>query len=308
MPGRGSFSHKDAMSGFGFQEGYVEVNRAVVAVHQFPPNSKTGLQSDPFTAVRFSCTKLNEDYSEPDNPDIVDIIIRLGKLDSIRPGNVDTPDAEDVQDEGSEVDTEGNTAYFEDGARVSSNWGDFEASLVNCGFRPEISGRGYFPDFVGLKCHLKTVETGSYTDKKMGEEKKSTALVCDQINTFPYDKPKAKGGSKTGAAKGGAKTGGAAKTEAADDGGDDGVKEKAMEALTNLTPAFFKVVKPNVEVKRALFQTQMHLELTRQKAAAADKKAIIEFIKDDALLEELAAEMGTFALDLENGTVLFPGE
>ena len=108
MP-RVSLKHEDAMMGFGVQEGYFEITKSVCAVHQFPPNSKTGKQSDPFTAIRWSCNKLNEDWSVPDEPESVSLIIRLGQLDSIRPGNLKNPDdiESEPKDLGNEVDTEG---------------------------------------------------------------------------------------------------------------------------------------------------------------------------------------------------------
>lgn len=292
MP-RGSFKHEDAMMGFGFQEGYVEVIKACVAVHQFPPSSKTGIQSDPFCAARFTLKKLNEDYSEPDEADTVVVPIRLHSLDSIRPGHVNDPDDEEAEDLGREVDTEGNTAYFEEGAMVGGSWGAFEESLRRHGFRAEISGRGYFPDYVGMKCHLRTVEAGTYVDKKTKEEKKSTNLVCDQIHTFPYDK------------KGKSESKGKAKDAA---GGKEKAKEALMGVLADLTPLFKKAVKPDKAVKRSAFQVQLQLELTRQKVDGSLKKPILDLVKDDDQLQTLSEEMGTFVIDLDENTITFPSE
>jgi len=300
MP-RVSLKHEDAMmGGFGVQEGYFEVTKSVCAVHQFPPNSKTGKQSDPFTAIRWSLTKLNEDWTVADESEQAVLPIRLSTLDKMRPGNLNNPDDmdEEPEDLGNEVDTEGNSIYGEDGAKVSGNWGAMEESLRKCGFRANVIERSYLPDFVGMKFHLKTVDAGSYKDKNTGEEKKATNLVCDQIHTFPYEsKGKAKAGAKGKAA---AKSAAAPAEESNDD-----AKGALLEVLSDPDDGFKKVVKSGAEIKRSMFQVQLQLMLTRKKVDKGIVPAIMTLVKSDDDLVALAEESGLFAVDAEAGTITF---
>jgi len=297
MP-RVSLKHEDAMMGGGVQEGYFEVTKCVCAVHQFPPNSKTGVQSDPFTAIRFTLNKLNEDWSELDEAESVTLPIRLGKLDSIRPGSLKNPDdlEEDPKDLGSEVDTEGNSVYGEDGAKASGNWGAFEQSLRAKGFRADVIARQYMPDYVGMKFHLKTVDAGTYKDKNTQEEKKATNLVVDQIHTYPWDVKKSK--SKSGSVKASAK----AESNGSDS---EAALDIAKAVLGDLSDVFKKAVKPGQSVKRSTFQIQFQLELTRKKIEKAMVGPVLTAIKNDENLAKLAEEC-EFVFDPEEGTVIFP--
>lgn len=294
MP-RVSLKHEDAMMGVGIQEGYFEITKSVCAVHQFPPNSKTGVQSDPFTAVRWTCNKLNEDWSSPDEPESAPIIIRLGKLDSIRPGSLKNPDNldEEPKDMGQETDTEGNSVFGEPGAKASGNWGAMEESLRKRNFRPDIVERLYMPDYVGMKFHVKTVPAGTYKDKS-GETKEATNLVCDQIHTYPYDVKKGKGG-KAGSAKSTA-----AKSESADE-----ADATVRVLLADPSDIFKKAVPSGKPVKRSMFQVQFQLELARKKIDKALHQPMLTILKNDEQLTEIANEVG-FGVDLEEQTVVFP--
>jgi hypothetical protein len=290
--------HEDAMGQGFFQEGNIEIVKSACAVHQFPPNSKTGEQSDPFTAVRWSFKRLGEDWSPVDGGDEMEIInIRLGNLDNIRPGNLDNPDDLDSEPEdlGRETDTEGNSVYGEAGAKVFGSWGAMEESLRKCNFKPAVIERVYMPDFEGMKCHLKTVLSGRKYAARDGTQKDELFLICDKIQTYPYDKKASKGKS---AAKAGAKV--ESKTPYGD------VLEVLKTAISDpQSEGLKKVAKSGTTVKRAVFQMQTQMELIKRKADKDTVSAALAVLKDDDQVAALGADVG-FVVDTDAGMVTFP--
>ena len=287
---------KEDMMGVGFfKEGNVLIVKAVCAAFQFPPNSKTGVQSDPFPAVVFDFKQLGEDWAEADDAEIQTLPIRIGSFDKIRPGKVTDPnDLEaDPEDLGEEVGTEGNSIFGDDGARLGFNWPAFVESLKKAGFNPEVIERVYMPDYKGMKCHLKQVPTGTkYVDKKDGKEKDSTTWVCTEIQTFPYEK-KSKGASKAAAPAAG-------KASASDP------KAIALSLLADPSEQFKKMVPSEKPIKRQVFQLQVAQELIRRKITPVNvHNQVTGLLKDDEQLEALANEVG-FVVDLEAQTVMFP--
>lgn len=309
MP-RGSFKHEDAsQGGFGFQEGNLLITKSVIAAHQFPANSKTGEQSDPFCAMRWTGKKLDAEWNElaGDDADVTVVIpIRLGSLAEMRPGKLAPKDFDNLdvepEDLGSDVDTEGNALYLSEGAKPGRGWAIMEESLRKAGFKPEISGRGVASDFEGMVAHFKTIEGQKYIAKqgaKKGQEVTPTNLVCDRIHTFPYDKKKAaSGGTK-------ASGGGASAKPAADSSGD--AAEDAKNVFGNLSAAFYKDVPKGKDVPRSDFQKALTKELMRQKVNPKVQKAIMDLVKDDEGLGNLAMALvdlpGAFTTD--NETVTF---
>ncbi len=293
---------KEDMMGVGFfKEGNVEIVKAVCAAYQFPPNSKTGVQSDPFPAVVFSFVQLGEDWSKPDDAETQDLPIRIGSFDKIRPGNLSDPnDLEaDPEDLGSEVGTEGNSIYGDDGARLGFNWPAFVESLKKAGFKPNIIDRIYMPDYKGMKCHLKQVPTGSKYTAKDGTEKDSTTWVCTEIQTFPYEK-KAQAG-KAGSKPAAASTKAGAKTPASE----SDPKSVILTLLADPSEQFKKMVPAEKAIKRQVFQVQMMQELIRRKIQPVSVHSQVSaWLKEDENLTALGEEVG-FAVDLEAGTVMF---
>jgi hypothetical protein len=289
--------HEDAMGAGFFQEGNVEIIKSVCAVHQFPPNSKTGEQSAKFCAARFTIKRLGDDWSdlESEEDNLETVTIRLGNLDKIRPGNLDNPDdlEEEPTDLGDEIDTEGNSIYGEEGAKLFGSWGAFEESLNGCNFKPGIIERCYLPDLEGMKCHLEYRPSGRKYTAKDGTQKEETNLLCTSIQKFPYDK-KAKGAAKSKAA---GKKGKQDKDEA-------DVMEILTASITDpVVPGLKAVVKSGTTSTRKKFQMQVQMDLLKR---GTDKSAISEalaVLKDDDQLTELAGDIG-FAVDGED--VSFP--
>lgn len=316
MP-RVSMKHEDAMAAF-FQEGNVEVVKSVCAIHQFPPNSKTGEQSDPFTCVRWTLAKLDEDWKviEGEDPEVV--TVRLGGVDLMRPGNLNNPNDldEEPEDLGREVDTEGNSLYGEPGAKVGGNWAAMEASLRAKGFKPAVIERQYLPDFEGMKCHLTTKATNRKYKNKAGEEVTATELICDRIQTFPYEAKKGKAAGKAAAGAAGKVVGkveatgkpvtapAPAESDNGSNGGGD-VVESLKAVLSNPSDGFKKSVMSGKDVKRSVFQMQLNMELIKAKLPKEIMAAALALVKDDDQLVALAGEVG-FVADVDAGTVTFP--
>lgn len=314
MP-RGSFKHEDSsQGGFGFQEGNALITKSVVAVHQFPPNSKTNEQSDAFTAMRWTLKKLDADWNElggEDTDSTVVLPVRLGTLDQMRPGKLSIKDFDNLdvepEDLGEDVDTEGNALFIVDNAKPSRSWAILEESLRKCGFKPEISGRGVASDFDGMMCHFKTVEGAKYIAKqgaKKGQEVTPTNLVVDRIHTYPYDKKK---GSTTTSAKtgGGGKTTTASTTStasiSASNNGDATTLAAAVQVFSKLSKLFHDKVPKDKDVARTDFQKALAAELMRQKLDTRTQKNIMEFVKSDDgvvdLANELVDQAGAFSTD-----------
>lgn len=317
MP-RGSFKFEDAQQGgFGFQEGYLQIVKSVIAVHQFPVNSKTGEQSDAFVAMRWTGKKLDAEWNElagEETDTTVVIPIRLGTVSEMAPGKLAAKDYDnlDVEPEnlGNEVDTEGNALFMVEGAKVGRGWAIMEESLRKAGFKPEISGRGVASDFEGMVAHFKSVEGTKYIAQKgakKGQEVTPTNLICDRIHTYPYDAKK-KGGTGAGTATKSttstAATGGKSNGAAADANGD--VLEAAKSVFGKLSDAFKKEVPADKEVARADFQKSLTKELMRQKVNPVVQKGIMELVKNDEKLNALAIELvdqaGAFSTDGEKVT------
>jgi hypothetical protein len=294
------------MQAFGFQEGNVEVVGSVVAIHQFPPNATTGIQSDAFTAMRWTIRKLDEDWKPIEDLDNEVITIRLGKPEDMRPGTLQNPSDmdEEPEDLGNEVDTEGNALFVEPDRKVSRNWGELENSLRKCGFKPEIVGRGYAPDFEGMKAHFKTIPTGTYADKKTGEERKAFNLFCDRIHTYPYDVKKGKAG-KAATGKAAAPVSAGKKAGAVSAPADNEALTLVQKVLSAPSDKFKDMLAPGKAVKRGVFQMQAMSECIRQKVPVAFHKSISELLKDDEQLIGVAAEVG-FVVDVDEGTVTLP--
>src|SRR5215471_4293441 len=198
-----------AGGGFGFQEGHVRIERSVSKVFQYPPNSQTKEQSDPFTALVWTATKLDREWNElPGDDNEVEVVLRMGTVDSCRPGMLKAKDFDNMnvepEDLGDQVGTEGNCFFMEVDTKLGAGWREMKNSLEAKGFKPEILARGITTDFEGMLAKFITVEGKPYIARrgaKAGQEVKPTNLVCDRIETYPYDVKKSAKTETKGAAK-----------------------------------------------------------------------------------------------------------
>lgn len=286
--GKLSFASKDAVvGGMGIQEGNVEIVAACGKVHQFPPNKKSGNQSAPFCCAAIQLQRLDKDMNPTeDEPQWEYLTYGKDSLEKYHPGNASSPDDDDPEDLGSEVDTEGNTIFVVDESaklRTTCKWMIFAKSLEAQGFKPDILGRGYFPDLVGTKGHVKTLTMEKIDDS----DKAPTCLVFDKIVVYPYSK----GGAKKAAAP--AKSGKAATAPPADEDADNPADEKAREVMTELSVEYSG--KP-IPVKKiaALAQTKM----IRARTPGKLQKQALDLIGS-------AEWLGEKGYEVEDGAVTF---
>jgi hypothetical protein len=293
MP-RGDFNQA-SKGGAGFVEGYVHVQRSVSKVYQYPPNSQTKEQSDPFVAMVWDCVSLTPEWKvkvDPDgNPETVEIIHRMGDLEKIRPGKLDPKDFDNVDvepvDLESAVGVEGNSFYFEQGAKFGPGWAIMKESLEKHGYSPAIMGRCVATDFEGLMAHFKTEEGKPYIAQKgksKGKEVKPTNLVCDRIlPPLPYEKgaKKPTAATKAPAAAGaaGGKGNGAATEQPQTTATGEDVTVTVATLLNDLSEAF--PIKKGQAAKRTEFQKALTMELLRKKFKPGPQKEIMDFVKSD---------------------------
>lgn len=316
MP-RASLKFEDAAKGaLGFQEGNVLIQKSVSAAYQYPPNSKTGVQSDAFCAIVWTGVKCTAEW-EPSEEE-VEIVHRIGGLDKIRPGKLAAKDFDNMdaepEDLGNEVGTEGNALFMEEGGKLSKGWGLMDESMRKAGWKAEIAGRGVITDYEGTKAHFKTVAGEKYVaqkGEKKGQEVTPTNLVCDRIHTYGYDqkKPSTSTASK---GKGAAASGGNghAKPGAGGEAGEDAL-ELAKAVFSNLTPKFFEKVAKEKEVQRTDAWKAITTELMRQNGSGVNKGKLgpagIEKVKGVYNNEETLSVIGgeTEAFVLGDGTITF---
>lgn len=291
MP-RVGFSKADASEGSsGLQAGNYEIVDISCKIHQFPANSKTGIQSGPFTCVRVDFAPLDEDGNKKKSEEPSSQYLRVGEVDSWHPGSIDETDKNnldvEVEDLGGEVDVEGNTLFSVDPAGrlwAKCPWMLFSSSLETQGFKSEILGRGFFPDLLGTKLEVMT-EARPYVDKKTGEARTGIDLLVKHIIERPYEKGAAKG--KVGATKPVVKGKVApvatkAVTVESSDDEDAELKIQAMELITTVAPQF-----AGKNVKREEFQRAVLLACMKAKVNAKIQVKIMGMLKDDENLMEL---------------------
>lgn len=318
MP-RASLRYEDAAKGaLGFQEGNVLIQKSVSAVFQYPPNSKSGIQSDAFCAIVWTGVKCTAEW-EPTEEE-VEIVHRIGGLDKIRPGKLNPKDFDNMdaepEDLGNEVGTEGNALFMEEGGKLSKSWGLMDESMRKAGWKAEIAGRGVITDYEGTKAHFKTVAGEKYVaqkGEKKGQEVTPTNLVCDRIHTYGYDQKKpstttATKGKAAGAASGGSN--GHAKPGAGGEVGEDAL-ELAKAVFANLTPKFFEKVGKEKEVSKVDAWKALTTEMMRQNGSGVNKgklgpkgtEAVKAVFNSDEQLGVIGGETELFTLG--DGTITF---
>jgi hypothetical protein len=252
MP-RGLLNPKNAVEsmGGGFKEGLVEVLKSSFQVHQSPlprlrdEDKMTEEQKEeaiaklkerqraPITALVWLVQRLDEETQEPltddkDEPVTEELVFGLGgkSLGQVHPGLAAGPedDEEEVEDLGTEPNTEGPTIYFVNkDFRINSkssvvylmqSLGDGrkaekkgEDEFPGCGFKEEYIDRQWAPDYVGLVAHMKTFLSGSTMKGEDGKDRPIAYKIVDKILKAPYEgkgKQKAGAGVGTGAGSTGA--------------------------------------------------------------------------------------------------------
>lgn len=304
-----SCAAKDAVEvSLGIQEGVVEIVGAVVKVHQYPPNRRSGEQGDPFPCVQLTVVRCDKN-GERISTDEIKEELGIGKLDKFHPGKAENAADNDPEDLGEEVDTEGNCIYATDAnshLNKKCKWILFADSLEQKGFKPEVLQNGYMTDLVGLKVEVKT-ETLPRTPGYKGD-KDPTALVATRILQFPYDK-KGKASAKA-PAKSQAKPPASASAPApAATPSTSGTDEEI--ALSMLGAVADEYAGQEEAIERRKLQTAVQTKLMRLKVPVKQHKGILDLVKNDEWLQAKTAEeddspvFGRIVVDFEAATVMF---
>lgn len=274
------------MTGFGKQEGIARVDGARFKAIQHV--KKDGTLVTPYLALQFDETYVDSNLKPVDDSEMEqkDFIVCWGDSKSLeckfrfQPANVKNADDQEPVEVGVsdidgddkfkmvEVDAEGNTFVSSDGATPfdNSDISIFMAQLEKLGFKPEVLGKGYAPDFVGLVYEFKTSEKKVVCEKMKikytpgPERKDARGLVvvdmCREVTKIlvrPYEKnvkPATKSATTTAAA-GGKSNGKAAVAEtvanaSAGDGGlftdieQDAIKQAVASLSGSMTKQAFK--------------------------------------------------------------------
>lgn len=342
MP-RASFSDV-SKGGAGFQEGRVLILSSYSTMFQYPVNSKTGQQSDPFPALVWKGHRLDNEgkvvEDSEGNPTEVEIIHRMGSKDEagefpVRPGRLDPKDFDNLDTEpedlgADEIGVQGNSFVLDQGAKFGAGWGYIEESLKKQGFKPEILGRCVTTDFVGMDAHFKMEKGEPYIAKKdtkmakKGEQVTPTNLVCTRIFVYPYEKGAQKpaqgsaGGGKKEAATTSTK---AAQTTAAGNGA-SGSDEALAAALVlfgggshpkmnkgaeipGLSAEFRKDVPAGKDVKLEVFVKAMTGELMRRKVDPKLQKDVMDKVVKNA--DGMVALAGSL-MEADKPTFMYDGD
>lgn len=183
-------------SSFGFGEGKAEVVGAEIIAEHLSPNKVTGETYEPRCALRLLLQRLDNNWNKTEE-EPKEETWGIGSLKKFHPGSADdADDTENVEDMGAEADAVGNTTYSVDGSKIHPNSKVFHllTSLQALGFRPEILGRGFAPDLVGLKGTLYNKMLEKRADWKGKND--PSVLVFKDIKQFPYEKPASKAAGK----------------------------------------------------------------------------------------------------------------
>lgn len=312
---KASFAPQDASStSFGIQEGNVEVVAAVSKNHQYPPNSSTGEQGDPFPCVQLAFQQYDSKWNKLDD-EPVKMEFGVGKLDKFHPGLAASTDDDDPQDLGDEVDVEGNCiAVVSEGAKLNkkSKWIIFTDSMVAKGFKPEVLGNGYLPDLIGTRGHVTSIKQERMPNSTAKND--PTALVFDRIDAFPYEakgkpatkpataaKPPVKGAAKPPVAPAtAAKPPATAATATTMSGDDEEVAKEAVQAIMTEISGDEPIA---LDVKA--LKSKVTAKLMRNKVPLNRHKGILALIGDPAWIEELSGSFG-FGWDADTTSVVFP--
>ncbi len=287
-------------SGGGIEAGNYQVESAVFK------NIKTDFKPKQ-PAMVFGMTTLDKDGDPVRGADPVEMTLSFGEKAgvSFHPGKIDGPEADTVEDQGDDIDAEGNTLYIAaDGAEINKSCGAmvFMESLVKLGVPKALLDRCYAPDFEGMKFSLET-----RTPEKINE------WLGTRLNTRPPKDSKDGGGvitykvatkllnpkhfSSNGA--GGSKA--TAKAEAPAEAKPTDPEEIAKAVLARVAAA--KAGDKNkIKTKAALIGFFTN-EYTKGKFDAKQLGKAQGFVKNEEWITEAVAELGG---SIDEGVTTFP--
>jgi hypothetical protein len=288
-------------TGLGFGEGWGVIREAKCIAYQFPPSKDTGKSfSGPECHVELAIERSDE--KGKGTGDITSDKLKVGDLESFRPGLLKSPDDAEPKDLG---DSERLDTYADWGAGNSifstgeqkmnrkSKFPVFMTSLQECGFKPEVLARCYLPDMVGTVAHFtqNTVKQDGKKDRDGRAMKDYQCLIVDKITVYPYE---GKAASKT-AAKSTGKANGAPATETA----------PASDDAEAIAEAFIKDAKTRLagkttSVKRLEARTVAYC--ADKEIAAKVQATVAKLVTSLPWMEQAAEDLG---FTLEGDSVTF---
>jgi hypothetical protein len=236
----------------GLQAGTVEVLSAVYKVHKAkeyePRPGQTARKNDPVCALSLKITPISDDGERLEDADIKDLTLSLGSssLASFHPGKGSSVSDSDPEDEGTEVNAEGNTLFTAGGdvkMNAACGYTRFMKSLQHRGFDGQKIAQCWAPNFVGLKFAYTSVTPDKLEayGQKAGDPNKQgeniTFKVVDKIIALPKgQKPSEAKSNGTAAAAAPPKKAkaAAAQVEDDDDAGAGSAEAEAFRVLTKV--------------------------------------------------------------------------
>lgn len=305
MP-KGLMNPKNAVesTGGGFREGNIRVDASTFRVHQpWAPEGQTPRQ--PHLALVWNVARLDEELNplietDDGSPTIEELIFGLGgkSLAAVHPGGADSPEDEEVEDLGTEVNTEGKTVFMANTdykLNAKSSCIMLMNSLKEHGFKEEYLDRVWAPDFVGLVAHMKTLlDPDLLQDDGKGGKRGTPYKIVDRMIRAPYDKKPAAAKTKAPAAATSAKP---AKN------GDDAA-DAAVKALSPILSKLSEDLDGTRLTRKALTQKISMLLQGDKKVAPTLHVPILTLVKDNAWMLKHGQEFD-MAFDPETNLVTF---
>lgn len=208
---QGLFNPKNAApdTGGGFREGLLNIVEAEIMVVQ--RDARQGQEQEPaHPALVLTGVQLDPDTQEPmtdGDGKPVKQVISLGtgskSLQFLHPGAAESPESDDVEDQGTDVGATGNTVFMvKEDYRIHPKTGlmVFMGSLGAAGWKEEYLDRVWAPDFVGstffISTHLEP--TGEKEKGQDGKERDRTIpyKIVKKIIRAGYEAAKGKGKAK----------------------------------------------------------------------------------------------------------------
>jgi len=272
-------------SGGSFKEGNVLVTRSVFKVYK-KPDYPGQAPTEPVLALVWDVTRLDEDLNPLRNDEGDElkeqIVVSLGgsSLQKAHPGMAESPDADEVEDLGDKIGTEGPTVFvIKDGWFPDKRAGitHLNDSLIKKGFDPKILDRGWAADFTGGIYLMKTwIDEANKLPSKDGVERGTPYKVTDKIIRFPYEK-KAGAGEK---ASGGGAKGKTAKGATAAEGSEEAAGSEKETILNGILNELTEEL-DGEELSRKAFNQRVIGKLNLNEVDAKLHVPIMSLVKDD---------------------------
>lgn len=290
-------------SQFQFEQGMGKIVSAAFKVCQMtdkdgnPATDEQGIDIPPRTNLCVGIQRLTKDLKPTEDEPIVEQL-GCGSLAKFHPGNANSSDDDDVEDLGDDVDTEGNSLFSVEGARLDkkSKISIFGESLAKLGFKKSALN-GFAPNLVGTIAMFGQMNMGM--EPRPGKKPATCLVAMEKIVVFPY-----KGGADTKTTAPATKTGstkvnGRVPEPAAEAGGgaDNETTAYAVQMLVKIGET------TKGSITRAKIGSKIVTLLPMNKVPAKFQIPVQNLIKNDEWFLETVGNMGW---TVEGDTVSIP--